>query len=219
MKKINLILATTNKIKINEVKDIINNSKYKHLFTLRAIKSECDETKNTYNAIAKQKVCKALAEFIKDESIYNPNSWIMTDDSGIEIEELGVGVPGIHTKRYGGAKNSKEAVDIMISQLTNKLGKGFITPATYHTSVSVISLTHVPYTKEYAIPVRITDKAYSSLKSEDSGILDIENYMLIGKKNIRPVEDEEFYISKSPRAKAVLNALDKIVNDKIRKRE
>jgi XTP/dITP diphosphohydrolase len=91
-----IIFATNNKHKLEEIKRIINN-KIK-ILSLEDIKcfEEIPETGNTLDANALQK-----ARFIYDK--YNINCF--ADDTGLEIEALN-GDPGVYSARYAGEAKS-----------------------------------------------------------------------------------------------------------------
>ncbi len=94
MKKINeLIIASNNKHKIIEIKDILGEF-FKNIYSLseKNINVEIEETGKTFeeNAIIKAKYISELTGLPA-----------LSDDSGLEVEALN-GAPGVYSARYAG---------------------------------------------------------------------------------------------------------------------
>jgi len=92
-----LWISTTNQHKLNEFRNIIGARVEIH--SVGEINSYFapPETGKTFaeNARIKAKTLKAL----------KPGTWVVADDSGLEVEGLG-GLPGVHSARYAGDKAS-----------------------------------------------------------------------------------------------------------------
>ena len=84
-----LIIASNNKGKIKETKEILNNFKIKSIKEI-GIKIDIKEDGKTFEENAIKKASE-MAKIL--------NKWCIADDSGIEIEHLN-GFPGINTKRW-----------------------------------------------------------------------------------------------------------------------
>lgn len=92
-----LWISTTNQGKLNEFRNLIGNQVEIHSVSELANYYAPPETGKTFteNARIKAKTLKAL----------RPGTWVIADDSGLEVEGLG-GLPGIHSARYAGDKAS-----------------------------------------------------------------------------------------------------------------
>ncbi|MCF8296721.1 MAG: RdgB/HAM1 family non-canonical purine NTP pyrophosphatase [Saprospiraceae bacterium] len=104
---IELVFATNNKHKIEEIKNIINNEKYglKNKFKILSLNDigcfdDIAETSDTFHGNASQK-----AKFIVENYAYN----CFADDSGLEIDAL-EGRPGIRSARYAGENSTQESL-------------------------------------------------------------------------------------------------------------
>jgi XTP/dITP diphosphohydrolase len=94
---ITLWISTTNQNKLNEFRNILGDSVEIHSVAELKHYSAPPETGKTFvdNARIKAKTLKAL----------RPGTWVVADDSGLEVEGLG-GLPGVHSARYAGDKAS-----------------------------------------------------------------------------------------------------------------
>ncbi len=96
----NIVVATRNKDKYNEIKEILKDMPFEVISMDEAgvdLTADIEETGKTFeeNALIKaKKVCELTGEIT------------IADDSGIEIDYLG-GAPGIYSSRFGG----KDATD------------------------------------------------------------------------------------------------------------
>ena len=92
-----LWISTTNAHKLNEFRNIMGDQVDIHAVGELKFYSAPPEIGTTFtdNALLKAKTLKAL----------KPQTWIVADDSGLEVEGLG-GLPGVHSARYAGAKAS-----------------------------------------------------------------------------------------------------------------
>lgn len=100
MKKINeLIIASNNKHKIIEIKDILGEF-FKNIYSLseKNINVEIEETGKTFeeNAIIKAKYISELTGLPA-----------LSDDSGLEVEALN-GAPGVYSARYAGEPSNSD---------------------------------------------------------------------------------------------------------------
>ena len=125
-----LLIATNNLHKLKEYKDIFEGYNVK-IYSLKDlnIDIEPEETGKTFfeNALIKCEACKKYTKIP-----------IISDDSGIEIEELGEHFPGIHSHRYmeemGGQKKCLEYL------VNNHLGS----KAKFHCSIVLINVESKP---------------------------------------------------------------------------
>lgn len=92
-----LWISTTNQGKLNEFKNILGHQLEIHSLSELSFYSAPPETGQTFvdNARIKARTLKAM----------KPGTWVVADDSGIEVEGLG-GMPGVHSARYAGEKAS-----------------------------------------------------------------------------------------------------------------
>jgi XTP/dITP diphosphohydrolase len=106
----NILIATTNKGKLNEFQKIFNVNESIKLFTLNdlSIKIDIEETGQTF-----EKNAAIKADF------YHKISGIPTisEDSGLEIFKLD-GEPGIYSARYGGEElNDVERTELILEKM------------------------------------------------------------------------------------------------------
>ena len=100
MAKLEIVVATNNEHKLNELRDIFNGYDVA-LYSLKDKNIEVDPEENgkTYadNAFIKASAVAKLTELP-----------VLSDDSGIEIEALGDHFPGIYSHRYAVENNGQE---------------------------------------------------------------------------------------------------------------
>ena len=84
-----LIIASNNKGKVRETKEILNNFKIISIEEI-GIKIDIKEDGKTFEENAIKKASEMAKKL---------NKWCIADDSGIEIEYLN-GFPGVNTKRW-----------------------------------------------------------------------------------------------------------------------
>ena len=106
---IEIVIATRNWGKMDEMSKMLSNSAYKPL-SLEQVRvfEEVEETGTTFkeNAILKAETYGKLAGRLT-----------LADDSGIEVDVLG-GLPGIYSARYGGdGKNDNDRNRLLLSNL------------------------------------------------------------------------------------------------------
>lgn len=107
-----IIFATGNKGKIQEVSQIFNNSEYKiiSLYDLGYV-HEIEETGNTFEANA----------FLKAKTIFDIyKKPVIADDSGLEVELLD-GMPGVISARYAGENCTYEDNNIKLIRELSQL--------------------------------------------------------------------------------------------------
>jgi XTP/dITP diphosphohydrolase len=111
MKK-QLIFATANTHKLEEVGKVIDHSKFE-LVNLKdvGITEDIEETGDTLEANALIK-----ARYVVERT----NSNVFSEDTGLEVDTLG-GDPGVITARYAGPqKNAQDNMDLLIKNLEGK---------------------------------------------------------------------------------------------------
>lgn len=111
-----LLVATKNAGKINELKDLLNVLPV-HLRDLSEFKAilEPEETGATF---AENAVLKARYYALRT------GLWSLADDSGLEVEALG-GAPGVFSARYGGENTGyKEKIARLLHELNNTENRG-----------------------------------------------------------------------------------------------
>jgi len=120
-----LVFATNNEHKLQEIKSILNG--FVNILSLKDIgcHEEIPETGNTLNANASQK-----ANYIFKK--YNINCF--ADDTGLEIEALN-GEPGVFSARYAGEdKDSEKNMKKVLEKLKGKTDRS----ARFRTVISLI---------------------------------------------------------------------------------
>lgn len=86
-----LVIASTNKGKIKEIKEVLDGFEFLSLTDFPKIK-EIEETGKTFEENA----------LIKAKTVYDyANAMTLADDSGLEVDELN-GAPGVYSARYSG---------------------------------------------------------------------------------------------------------------------
>lgn len=92
-----LWVATTNQGKLNEFRNLLDGVAELHALSELKAYAAPPETGATFedNARIKARTLKAM----------KPGTWVVADDSGLEVEGLG-GLPGVHSARYAGPKAS-----------------------------------------------------------------------------------------------------------------
>lgn len=92
-----LWVATTNPGKLNEFRNLLSGVAEIHSISELKVYAVPKETGKTFeeNARIKARTLKAV----------KPGEWVVSDDSGLEVEGLG-GLPGIYSARYAGDKAS-----------------------------------------------------------------------------------------------------------------
>jgi XTP/dITP diphosphohydrolase len=121
-----IVIASSNKGKIKEIKEILNEYEIvPYTDIIEPIEIEENGTTFKENAVIK---AKAIQKFL-------PNEIILSDDSGITVPVLG-GIPGIYSARFAG----EDATDKdNLNKLINELKKRNIkkTPAFYTAAIAI----------------------------------------------------------------------------------
>jgi len=110
-----IVLASNNKHKIKEFKEILSNME---ILTLNDIDymEEIEEIGNTFLANALIKA-SAVSKYLKSKNLYYD---VIADDSGLCCESLNL-APGIYSARYAGNHgDDKKNRDALIKNLKNK---------------------------------------------------------------------------------------------------
>ena len=148
MKKI--VLASNNKHKIKEVKEILSDYE---IITLDDIGyyDEIEETGSTFleNALIK---AKTVSEYLKEK---NMNYDVLADDSGTVCDALD-GAPGIYSARYASNHDFKLNRDKLISDLKGKDNSAYFN--------CTMVLYHIDGTYEEAV-----GKTYGKIIDEERG--------------------------------------------------
>lgn len=148
MKKI--VLASNNKHKIKEVKEILSDYE---IITLEDIGyyDEIEETGSTFleNALIK---AKTISEYLKEKNI---NYDVLADDSGLCCEALN-GAPGIYSARYASDHDFKLNRDKLINDLKGKDNSAYFN--------CTMVIHHIDGTYEYA-----EGKTYGKIIHEERG--------------------------------------------------
>jgi len=108
---INLIFASANIHKLEEVNKVIDTSK----FTLRNLKDV-----GIFEDIVEDGSSLEENALIKARFVYNKtNENVFSEDTGLEVFALG-GNPGVNTARYGGPqKNANDNMNLLLNNLSN----------------------------------------------------------------------------------------------------
>ena len=149
MKKI--VLASNNKHKIKEIKEILDNVE---ILTLKDIGyyDEIEETGTTYleNALIK---ARTVSEYLKSKNLVYD---VLADDSGLCCPALN-GDPGVYSARYAGEpSDSKANRDKLINELKDKEKTAYFN--------CILVLYHSNDTYEYA-----EGKTYGKIINEELG--------------------------------------------------
>lgn len=111
MNEIRFVLASNNKGKLKEMREILSALGVDVISQKEAgIASEPEETGTTFaeNAVIKAKAAMEAAGLPA-----------IADDSGIVVEALG-GAPGIYSARYGNCSSDEERVDYLLKNMENE---------------------------------------------------------------------------------------------------
>ena len=131
-----LVIASKNKGKINEIKDILKWLPFEILSMNDAgYDDEIEESGNTFDENA---MLKARAVFS------HTGGMVLADDSGLEIDFLN-GAPGIYTARFAGEHTSQEEKNIRISALLS----GVDSP--YRSARFICSIAFVSKDKSFTV--------------------------------------------------------------------
>jgi len=109
-----LIIASNNKGKIREFKNILENFGY-HVYSQseKNVHIEVEETGSSFEENA----------FLKAKAIYDrTHECVISDDSGLEVEALN-NEPGIYSARYKGLETDEEKMQAIINELEGKTNR------------------------------------------------------------------------------------------------
>lgn len=104
-----IILATNNKNKLREIREILSPLGYEVITQSEAgINIEVEETGTTFaeNAYLKAKAIFDLTD----------NCCVLADDSGLMVDYLN-GEPGVYSARYGGLESNEERIALVLKKL------------------------------------------------------------------------------------------------------
>lgn len=104
MKKI--IVATGNRGKLKEIKEILHNSSFE-LLSMGDVWDPIPEIEENGSTFLQNAVIKA------DWVFKNSGVWALADDSGLEVDFLG-GAPGVRSARYAGEHCNSEANNVLL---------------------------------------------------------------------------------------------------------
>jgi XTP/dITP diphosphohydrolase len=125
-----LVLATSNKGKVREIKELCKEYEvvpYTELIEAFEIVEDADTFKE--NALIK---ARAVYEALDDE-----DAVVVADDSGISVDVLG-GAPGIYSARYGGEDaNDKDNLKKLMQDIEAKGVKS--SPAHYTAAIAIVT--------------------------------------------------------------------------------
>lgn len=106
MKHLDIVLATNNKHKIEEYKELLKDLDV----TITSLKDENIVSDPVENGTSFKENALIKADAIKEKT----HKIVLSDDSGISIDALGEDYPGIYSHRYqeslGGAKKANEVI-------------------------------------------------------------------------------------------------------------
>ena len=122
-----LIFGTTNKRKVEDLQNIINEMNLDiEVISMEEIGWDRGEIEENGTTIEENSLIKAQAilSFCKDHNINYP---IMTDDAGLFVDELN-GEPGIYSARYAGTGSDDDNNRLLIKNLQGKNFSSFNPP-------------------------------------------------------------------------------------------
>ncbi|MEM9400188.1 MAG: RdgB/HAM1 family non-canonical purine NTP pyrophosphatase [Verrucomicrobiota bacterium] len=149
-----LIVATKNKGKIREFKEMLGDSwEVRSLIDLND-QFEVIEDGDTFEANAKKKALEVSAEALKQ----GYDGYVIADDSGLEVDVL-QGEPGVYSARYAG-----EACDDALNneKLLHKMEGLEQRGAQFHCVLALVRGDQVLQTFEGIVRGEIVDKLYGS---------------------------------------------------------
>lgn len=193
---INIVIATSNKGKIKEYEDMLNNYPVKlYLMSDLNIESDPIENGSTYieNAIIK-------AEAIKDKTDF----YILADDSGVEFEALGEHFPGIHTHRYALENGGNEKLNPILAK---KIGGS---KATFFSAIALIT----PNKELHTFLGKVNGTVSKTVEGTNGFGYD-PIFIIDGNEHTNAYYSEEIKNKMSHRAKALEQVIEYFKNEKI----
>lgn len=110
---IELVFATNNKNKLDEVKAIVGDRFFIKSLDEIGCYDDIPETGDTFEENAKQKSDYLYRHFQLDS---------FADDSGLEVETLN-NEPGVYSARYSGTRNMEDNIDLLLEKLGNNTNR------------------------------------------------------------------------------------------------
>lgn len=110
---IELVFATNNKNKLDEVKAIVGDRFFIKSLDEIGCYDDIPETGGTFEENAKQKSDYLYRHFQLDS---------FADDSGLEVETLN-NEPGVYSARYSGTRNMEDNIDLLLEKLGNNTNR------------------------------------------------------------------------------------------------
>ena len=110
---IELVFATNNKNKLDEVKAIVGDRFFIRSLDEIGCYDDIPETGDTFEENAKQKSDYLYRHFQLDS---------FADDSGLEVETLN-NEPGVYSARYSGTRNMEDNIDLLLKKLGNNTNR------------------------------------------------------------------------------------------------
>ena len=110
---IELVFATNNKNKLDEVKAIVGDRFFIRSLDEIGCYDDIPETGDTFEENAKQKSDYLYRHFQLDS---------FADDSGLEVETLN-NEPGVYSARYSGTRNMEDNIDLLLEKLGNNTNR------------------------------------------------------------------------------------------------
>lgn len=193
---VNIVIATSNKGKIKEYEDMLNNYPVK-LYLMSDLNIESDPVENgsTYveNAMIK-------AEAIKDKTDF----YILADDSGVEFEALGEHFPGIHTHRYALENGGNEKLNPILAK---KIGGS---KATFFSAIALITPN-----KELHTFLGKVEGTVSKTVEGTNGFGYDPIFIIDGNEHTNAYYNEEIKNKMSHRAKALEQVIEYFKKEKV----
>lgn len=184
-----IILASDNKGKIKEIKELYKNYEVLSLKEMEEItgrRLEVFEEQDTFEKNALEK-CNCLYDLVKD---YDQNVICMADDSGISIDGLN-GFPGVHTARWMAADDHTKNIELL------KKMDGNINRGCHYTTAIAIVTKNLEKVCSYTLDGTMTTECIG-----DNGFGFDEIFMLSNNLTLAQIPTEEKY-KISPRTKAL----------------
>ncbi len=188
MKK-RIVLASDNKGKIREIKELYSNYEVLSLKEMEEVigkRLEVFEEQDTFEKNAFEK-CSCLYELVKE---YDENIICIADDSGISIDGLN-GFPGVHTARWMNADDHIKNLEL-IKKMEGNNNRG----CHYTTAIALIS-KDINKVCSYTLDGIMTTECIG-----DNGFGFDEIFMLPNNLTLAQIPTEEKY-KISPRTKAL----------------
>lgn len=171
-----IVLASNNKHKIKEIKEILGNV---NILSLEEIgyRDEIEETGSTFEENATIKA-EAIHKFLKEKNLSYP---VMADDSGLCCEGLN-GSPGVYSARYAGNHDDKANREKVIKELKGKTKEAYF-------------VCDIVYIDEEGKKKNYVGKTYGEIIEEEKGRTDFGYDCIFYSKDLKKTfgeaEEEE----------------------------